>query len=157
MDVVFACPNCRQELAADAALSGTEIQCPACNVSLSIPAVDPANVRTSNPITSSAAAKEEKHFVVPVRDQPTEVLIQKANRPLEVAAKDEDKRIRVKTIKHTDCIEVGHDRYDEVVTEFLGRVGQENIISINSINYTHLDIGTQKLMTAYGVTIIYKG
>jgi DNA-directed RNA polymerase subunit RPC12/RpoP len=157
MDVVFTCPNCRQELAADATLSGTTIQCPACNVGITIPAVDPANVRTLNPIASSAAAKEEKHFVVPVHDQPTEVLIQKSNRPLEVAAKDEDKRIRVKTIKRTDCVEVGHDRYDEVVTEFLGKVGQENIISINSINYTHLDIGTQKLMTDYGVTVIYKG
>jgi len=157
MDVVFTCPNCRQELAADSTLSGTEIQCPACNVSITIPAVDPANVRAHNPIASSAAAKEEKHFVVPVHDSPSEVLIKKAARPLEVAAKDEDKRIRVKTIKRTECIEVGHDRYDEVVTEFLGKVGPENIISINTINYTHLDIGSQKLMTDYGVMVVYKG
>ena len=157
MDVVFTCPNCKQELAADATLSGTEIQCPACNVSISIPAADPANVRTHNPIASSAAAKEEKHFVVPVRDSPSEVLIQKPARPLEVAAKDEEKRIRIKTIRRTDCIEVGHDRFDEVVTTFLGKVGQENIISINTINYTHLDIGTQKLMTEFGVLIVYKG
>jgi hypothetical protein len=44
-----------------------------------------------------------------------------------------------------------------VVTNFLGKVGQENIISINTINYTHLDIGTQKLMTEFGVLIVYKG
>jgi len=157
MDVVFTCPNCKQELAADATLSGTEIQCPACNVSIAIPAVDPANVRTHNPIASSAAAKEEKHFVVPVHDAPSEVLIKKPARPLEVAAKDEEKRIRVKTIRRTDCIEVGHDRFDEVVTSFLGKVGQENIISISTVTYTNLDIGSQKLMTEFGVMIVYKG
>jgi len=157
MDVVFICPNCKQELEADASLAGTEIQCPACNVSIAIPAADPANVRTINPIVTSAAAKEEKHFVVPMRDEPTEVLIKKPARPLEVAARDEEKRIRVKTIRRTDCIEVGHDRFDEVVTEFLGKVGQENIVSINTVTYTALDIGTQKLMTEFGVLIVYKG
>ena len=119
MDVIFVCPNCRQELEADASLAGSQIACPTCNNNIAIPAPDPQNIRTHNPIASSAAAREEKHFVVPVRDQPTEVLIQKAARPLEVAARDEDKKIRVKTIRRTDCIEVGHDRFDEVVTEFL--------------------------------------
>ncbi len=157
MDVVFRCPNCKQELAADASLSGTEIQCPSCNVRIAIPAADPANVRTLNPIATSAAAKEEKHFVVPVHDEPTEMLIRKPARQLEVAAKDEEKRIRIKTIRRTDCIEVGHDRFDEVVTEFLGKVGHENIVSINTFNYTNLDIGTQKLMTEFGVLIVYKG
>ena len=68
-----------------------------------------------------------------------------------------DKKIRTKTIRHTDCIEVGHDRFDEVVSNFLGKIGQENIISINTVTYTHLDIGTQKLLTEFGVMIVYKG
>ena len=36
------------------------------------------------------------------------MLIEKPPPPLEVAAKESDKKIRIKTIRHTDCIEVGH-------------------------------------------------
>ena len=76
---------------------------------------------------------------------------------MEVAAKEGDKKIRVKTIKHTDCIEVGHDKFDEMLSAFLGKVGEGNVISISPINYTVLDIGTQKLMTEFGVLIVYRG
>ncbi len=134
MDVMFNCPNCRQELEADAALAGTQIQCPACSHLITIPEPDPATVKVMNPIASSAAAREEKHFSVPVHDTPTEVLIQKPPVPLEVAAKDSEKTLRIKTIRRTDCVEVGHDNFDKVVTEFLGKVGQDNIVSVNTIN-----------------------
>ena len=157
MDVTFVCPNCRQELEADASLAGTKIQCPACAHSISIPQADPATVKVTNPIASSAAAREERHFSVPVHDTPTEVLIQKPPPPLEVTAKDAEKLIRVKTIRRTDCMELGHDNFDKVVSEFLGKIGQENIISVNTLSYTHLDIGTQKLLTDFGVMIVYRG
>jgi hypothetical protein len=87
----------------------------------------------------------------------SESLIAKPLPPMEVAAKDSDKKIRVKTIKHTDCIEVGHDRFDEVLSNFLGKVGETNIISISPLTYTFLDIGTQKLLTEFGVLIVYRG
>jgi len=111
---------------------------------------------TVNPIASSAAAKVEMHLRVPVHKTPTQSLIEKPLVPLEVA-KDADKVIRIKTIRHTDCIEVGHDRFDEMVSNFLAKVGETNIISINTIGYTNLDIGTQKIMTEYGVLIVFKG
>jgi len=44
-----------------------------------------------------------------------------------------------------------------VVTNFLGRVGEPNVISITTLSYTHLDIGTQKLLTDFGVMIVYRG
>jgi len=157
MDVMFICPNCRQELEADAALAGTQIQCPACSHAITIPEPDPATVKVMNPIASSAAAREEKHFSVPVHDTPTEVLIHKPPAPLEVAGKDSEKTIRVKTIRRTDCVEVGHDNFDKFVTEFLGKIGQDNIVGVHVVNYTHLDIGTQKLLTDFGVLIIYRG
>ena len=97
------------------------------------------------------------HLRVPVHAAPTESLITKPLVPLEVAAKGTDKKIRVKTIRHTDCIEVGHDKFDEVVSNFLSRVGEANVISITALTYTTLDIGTQKLMTEFGVLIIYRG
>ena len=96
-------------------------------------------------------ALESAHAIAKVMDlAPDEI-------PLEVAAKETDKKIRSRTIRHTDCIEVGHDKYDEVVTNFLNKIGEANIINITPINYTNLDIGTQKLMTEYGVFIIYRG
>jgi hypothetical protein len=172
MDVIFNCPRCEQELAVDSSGAGTEINCPSCGEAITIPApqtivprpgAEPhpgvARIEATppvNPIASSAAAKVEMHLKVPVRKTPTETLIEKPPAPLEFA-KDESKKIRTKTIRHTDCIEVGHDKFDEVVTNFLGKVGEDNIVSINPINYTHLDIGTQKLMTEYGVFIVFKG
>ena len=172
MDVIFNCPHCEQELEVDSSGAGTEIECPSCGETIVIPAPDSARIRAApapvlppktgggqpvNPIASSAAAKEEKHFSVPVRDVPTEQLIGKPLPPLEVAALESDKKIRVKTIRHTDCVEVGHDRFDEIVTNFLGKVGEPNIVSINTLSYTHLDVGSQKLITDYGVMIVYKG
>jgi hypothetical protein len=44
-----------------------------------------------------------------------------------------------------------------VVTNFLTKVGEANIVGIHPINYTYLDIGTQKLMTEYGVLVVYRG
>jgi len=172
MDVIFNCPKCDQELAVDASGAGSEINCPSCGQSIVIPDAERTVARAGveplpgaprleshpiNPMASSAAAKVEMHLKVPVHKSPAASLIEKPLVPLEVAAKETDKKIKVKTIKHTDCIEVGHDRFDEVVTNFLGKVGEPNIISLTTLTYTHLDIGTQKLLTDFGVMIVYKG
>jgi hypothetical protein len=109
-----------------------------------------------NPIASSAAAKVEMHLRVPVH-KTSEMLIEKPLAPLEFAAKESDKKIKVKTIKHTDCIEVGHDKFDEVVSGFLSKVGETNVVNISPMTYTHLDIGSQKLMTDFAVMIVYRG
>lgn len=176
MDIIFNCPKCDQELEVDSAGAGTEIDCPACGETIVIPqpgtmgtrsAVDsePITNRTGtataaqpvNAIASSAAAKVELHLKVPVRSTKSESLIEKPLVPLEVAAKDTDKKIRIKSIRHTDCIEVGHDRFDDIVSQFLAKVGENNIINMSTFNYTNLDIGTQKLMTEYGLLIVYRG
>lgn len=171
MDLVFNCPNCEQELAVDSTAAGEEFDCPNCKEQITVPEAPPTpthatppaagqphiQVNPVNPISTSAAAKEEKHLKVPILAKTGDSLIGKALAPMEVAAKESDKKIRVKTIRHTDCVEVGHDRFDEVVSNFLVKVGQDHIITISPINYTNLDIGSQKLMTEYGVLIVYKG
>ena len=172
MDVIFNCPKCEQELAVDSTGAGTEISCPSCGEVIVIPTpelvvnrpgVDKApgaprvEVHPVNPIASSAAAKVEMHLRVPDHKTPAASLIVKPLVPLDAAAKETDKKIRVKTIKHTDCIEVGHDKFDEVVSNFLSKTGETNIVSITTLVYTHLDIGTQKLMTDYGVMVVYRG
>src|SRR5436190_8967444 len=170
MDVIFNCPKCEQELAVDSAGAGTQIDCPSCGEPITIPEPKPGirpsgndgapAARTephpSSPIAASAAARVEKHLRVPMH-KTTAVLIEKPLAPLDVAAKESDKKIKVKTIKHTDCIEVGHDKFDEVISNFLVKVGEPNVISITPLTYTHLDIGSQKLMTDFAIMVVYRG
>jgi hypothetical protein len=152
MDVLFTCPSCKQQLEADSSLSGTSINCPACTASIVIPDPDPANVKAS-----SNVLKEDKHFVVPTTAAPVQSLIEKPLPPLEVAARDSAPALRVKCIRRIDCVEVGKDHFDEVVTKFLQKIGETNVVSINSINYSHVELGSKALLNDYGVLIVYRG
>jgi len=153
MDVIFNCSHCDQELSVDAAGAGTTIECPSCGQKIVIPQPPHHPV---NPITTSAAAKEEKHFAVPVHANPTESLITKPLPPLEVAAKG-GVSLRVKSIRRSDCVEVGKDHFDEVVTRFLEKIGEANLVKIETFNYTHQDLATRDWVTDYGVLLIYRG
>jgi|SRR5277367_486524 len=167
MDLVFNCPKCQQELEVDASGAGEEISCPSCSAKIRIPepgnrpagATEEARLEAQpiNAIAASAAAKVERHLKVPVHDKPVEKLIGKAPVPIEVAAKQSDRQIRIKCIRHIDCVEVGHDKFDDVVSKALGQIGEQNIVSINTINYSHIDIASQKLLSDYGILIVYKG
>jgi hypothetical protein len=94
---------------------------------------------------------------VPQRDVPTENLIGKPLVPLEVAAKTTDKQLRVKTIRRSDCVEVGKDHFDEIVSQFLGRVGEAAIVTITPITYSHMDLASREWIADFGVVIIYRG
>ena len=165
MDIIFKCPNCEQELEVDASGAGSTLQCPNCFITITVPSQGSAGTvpapahspMTAGGVPATNLPHEDKHFSVPVHEAPSEALIQKAHRPLEVAAKESDKRMRIKTIKRTDCLEVGKDHFDERVSEFLERVGQPNVISINTINYSMIDMSTHALLNDYGVMIVYKG
>ena len=169
MDIIFNCPNCEQELAVDSTGAGSDIECPSCHETITIPAQStkgapaaapadaPALSLAPSTISSSAAAKVEMHLKVPVRDTPGERLIVKAKPPLEAVARGAGKQMRSHTIKHGACVESGHDKFDEVVAKFLNEVGEPNIIAMHTISYTFLDIGTQKLLNDYGLMVIYRG
>ena len=157
MDMIFSCPSCKQQLEAETSMAGNEIACPSCGATMVIPEPNVQNIR-ADPISASAGAKEDHHFSVPVHDKPTEALIKKTSPPLEVAARaDGEKRLRVKCIRRTDCVEVGHDRFDEIVSDLLEKIGEKNIVSITPISYTHVDLGSRQLMTDFGVMLVYKG
>jgi len=158
MDITFTCPNCKQQLEAPTSLAGSAINCPACNHQLIIPEVDPANLRVAAGSEDGNAARlEEKHFVVPVSEKPTESLIHKPLPPLEVAARlDGQKEMRVRCIRHSDCVEVGKDKFDDIVSEFLNKVGEGNVINVNTFNYEHLDLGTRQMVTDYGIMVLYR-
>ena len=170
MDIVFNCPHCEQELAVDNSGAGSEIQCPSCGEKIMIPAeaTPPApesapagavggGSQASHTIASSAAAKIEMHLKVPVRDKPGEVLIAKPKPPLEAVARGADKKVRVRTIRHANCIEAGHDKFDEKAAEFLNEVGEANLVGIHMVGYTHFDVGTQKIVEDYGILVVYRG
>jgi len=172
MDIIFNCPHCEQEMAVDSSGAGSEIQCPACGQKIMIPAAatpPPHEASPASPapaghtdtshqhtISSSAAAKVEMHLKVPVRDKPGEVLIAKPKQ-VEAVNKGANKKIRMRTIRHATCIESGHDKFDERVTEFLNQIGEADIVSIHIIAYTHFDVSIQKMMDDYGVLIVYRG
>jgi len=164
MDIIFDCPKCGQELAVDSAGAGTEIECPSCSETITIPqeSTKPASGGTiitgqpTNPIASSAAAKIEKHLKVPLRDKPGEFLIKKVQ-PQAITAKDAAKKVRIHTIRHAGCVEFGHDKFDEKATEFLNEIGEANLIGVHIVNYAFLDIGTQKIMTDFGMVVVYRG
>lgn len=160
MDIVFKCPHCQTELEVEASAAGESIPCPACNREIRIPAAPATSAATPPPPPrppSTAATPAEKKFSVPVSDKPVEPLIRKALPSLEAQSRIEGKKlIRLKTIRHSDCKEVGQDKFDTVVTEFLNKIGEENIISITPINYSYVEMGTQKLITDFGMAIIYR-
>ncbi len=159
MDINFKCRHCEQDLSVDATGAGSEIQCPACGGTLVIPTASPGTLTPHiiNPIATSAAAREgEKHFAVPQHEAAAESLISKPLKPLEAAA-HEGIRLRIKCIRHFDCVEVGKDHFDEVLTNFLNKVGEPNIIKIDTFNYSHRDLETRDWVMDYGVFILYKG
>ena len=157
MDINFKCPHCNQELSVDESNAGSETQCPACNGHIVIPSASTAGPPNLNPMASSAAAKEHKHFAVPQHDKKdAEALIAKPLKPLDVAAK-EGVSVRVKTLRHSDHIEVGKDHFDEHLSKFLNEIGEANIIKLEPIVYTHQDLASRQWITDYGMLIVYRG
>lgn len=162
MDIVFNCTNpaCNTEMAIDVAGAGSEIECPNCGRMLVVPQPTPENTQQSASAPAAAAGskatKEEKHFAVPQRST-SDALIKKAKPSLEVAAKEADRKLRVKTIKHGECQEVGKDRFDEIVTDCVQKIGQENIVAIHPVSYSHFDVNIRQVLSDFGVVIIFKG
>lgn len=162
MDIIFKCSNCEQELEVDASGAGSVIECPACSKTITVPVPEPPpapeEAAPPTPPPAEPPVKEAKHFAVPVHGEAAAALIQKPSaRPLDIIAKEGDKTLRIKTFKRTDCQEVGKDHFDEIVSAFLHKVGQLNIVSVNPINYSYQELSSRAILTDYGVMIIFKG
>jgi hypothetical protein len=155
MDINFKCPHCSQDLTVDASGAGIQIECPACHQTLTVPAAQQEG-KVLNPIMASAGAREVKHFVVP-HDKVADVPIEKPKPTLEASAKETDRKLRVKTIRRSDCVEVGKDRFDDIVSLALDKIGEANIKSITPLTYTHQDLASRQWITDFGVLIVYVG
>ena len=64
--------------------------------------------------------------------------------------------VRVKSFKRTEFIEIGRDRFDDAVSQALTAIGVENIISVLPLNYEHIDIASEKIVTDFGIIVVYK-
>lgn len=157
MDIVFKCEHCNQELSVDESGAGVEIQCPSCGQSIVVPA-PPQPLPSGEARSPLLPPREEKHFKVPTYEKaPPVATIGKPNKPLDVAAKETDKKIRVKTIRHSDHIEVGRDLFDDHVSELLQKIGETNIISVQPFVYTHMELASRQWISDYGIMIVYRG
>ena len=70
--------------------------------------------------------------------------------------KDEDddevaSPLMIRTFRQLDCVVRGKNRFDDMVSNFLGEVGRENVISVTPINYTN----KAENVNDYGVIIYY--
>ena len=162
MDIIFNCPHCGLNLEVDQDAAGQQFDCPTCQKTVTVPAAPVPSAKSTPPAPtpsgpSGLETRDEKRMAVPVSQKPIGSLIQKPNKSLELAAKESKPGLRVKTIRPSDCKEAGHNKFDEVVSDFLNKVGDQALVSITPINYSYLDIGTQKLLADFGVMVIYRG
>jgi DNA-directed RNA polymerase subunit RPC12/RpoP len=176
MDVVFNCSSCEQELAVDEAASGEPIQCPSCSTTVIVPPRDQNRLEEAKPMVAVPAmtstgpvvpsaspsppppAPEPAHrqLSVPQHQGPSEKLLKKAEAVVVVDTGPKVKHLRTKCIKRGMCVEVGHDRFDEVVADFIQKVGDDNVVSINPLSYGAMDT-TGHMLPDYGVMIVYRG
>jgi hypothetical protein len=164
MDINFACPNCNVLLTADDSMVGDEIQCPQCNLTFNVPegtpappppAIDPVQEMLAASSVPEERTRQKVTLTLPSTGPKTSALIEKANKPLEVAAKLGISFV-VRTIRRSECIVNGKDRFDDMVAEVLSGVGEGSLHSISPISYSYVDKASQMALMDYGVMIIYK-
>lgn len=160
MDITFNCPGCGVSLEVESEAAGQQFDCPSCQRPITVPGAagaPPAAAAAPKPASAPIApAKPEKRFAVPVTQAPVESLILKPNKSLDALSRETKPGLRVKTIRHSDCKEVGRDKFDEIVSEFLSKIGDSAVVSITPINYSYVDMATQKLITDFGVMVVYR-
>lgn len=155
MDISFSCEHCGQELEVDSTAAGSMVECPSCAREIQIPEPATTGIAVAPP-RAPEPPKEAPKFVVPQRETPAEALISKPNKPLEVAAKEDERKLRVKTFRHSDYVELGGDHFDEEVSRFLQLVGQDNLIKIDHISYSAKD-PDGNFFPDYGIFIVFRG
>jgi len=152
-DFTFNCPFCQLELSIDESGIGQEIECPGCKEVLIIPA--PSGQTT-------VEAEEERAPFIPQGNLPEAKIIKNAAKSLNIAAKTVEQH-RVKTFRHHEHVRDGKDSFDETVSAFIGKLGDDKVIGLEVFQYTSLTVqkdGEGKETTVptseFGVLVHYK-
>lgn len=149
MDFNFNCPFCNLALTIDETGAGSEIACPGCKEVLIIPSPEESGGYVA-PAEEGAGS-----LTIPLPHASTEAKIVKPNKALDVAAKTL-KKARLKTFRHAECVKDGKDHFDETVSEFLQKTGDDNVVSVHPVQYSHTPKDATQSQTDYGVVIVYK-
>lgn len=155
MDIVFNCPFCNQELSVDETGAGAEIPCPSCSEVLLVPSSEFSNLVTTPSESPEPTPNKDTRSIARAAESSAPAQILKPNRPLDATAKG-DKKPRLKTFRRQDFIKDGKDRFDEAVTEFLQKVGSDNVVSAHPISYSYVAKEGGQVLTDYGVIVIYR-
>jgi len=146
-DFTFACPFCNLELSVDESNAGHEVECPGCNEVLIIP-------------TPAQAAGADPSMLSPDEIANAEIIKPKA-RPLDIAAKI-SKSLKIKTFRHHEFMKDGKDDFDAEVSKFISSIIEDDIVSINPIQYSHVesvkvdDKESERVIAQYGIMVVYK-
>ncbi len=150
MELNFNCPQCHQELTADEAMLGVEIECPSCGEAILIegePAAEHAGYEEHyDPGTLEGAPSEPRApIAIPTSAASSDMIKKPKAKRLEVAAKEEMK-VLCRTILYSS---VGKDaaKYDEAVAQAMLEIGRPHIVSTHPVNPGEGD---------FGLTIIYE-
>jgi DNA-directed RNA polymerase subunit RPC12/RpoP len=158
MDIVFNCPECRQELEVDESGAGSEIECPECGANITIPEPSPVNIRAvpASAATPGATEAREKHLKLPVGKK-SSVMIERPKATLETQARGLDKKLKVKTFRRGDyTTEVNH-AFDAAVSDFLASLDDHAIHSVAPLHYSRVDAASRQVLNDYGVMVVYRG
>ena len=149
MYVSFNCPKCNQDLEVEKSMVGEQIECPTCAELLTIP--------DGNQVPPPAPPPKEKHsHSVPVREGSAEMLLKKKTAAEPADAAPHPKQFRIRCIKRINCVEVGHDLFEDKVAKAIEKIGDENVVSLHPISYGYMDT-VGHMLPDYGVMIVYKG
>jgi DNA-directed RNA polymerase subunit RPC12/RpoP len=156
MDIVFNCPECRQELEVDESGAGSQIDCPECGAAITIPEPSPVNIRAvPGPANPGATQAREKHLTVPVGKK-APALIERPKATLETQAKGLDKKLKVKTFRRSDHTTEPNSAFDKAVSDFLASLDDHSIHTLVPVHYSHVDAATGQVLNDYGVMVIYR-
>jgi len=119
----------------------------------------PATETTGESDAAETADEPEKpKFTGPFRyvskDDEEEGPVDEIEQLLGQKNKEEDEvasPLMIRTFRQLDCVVRGKNRFDDMVSTFLGEVGRENVISVTPINYTN----KAENVNDYGVIIYY--
>jgi hypothetical protein len=143
MDISFSCPHCNLQLEIDDSASGSEIQCPSCKGSLIVP---------------THAGGGEGHPRGPLSlpsGGATAQIMKPSAKSLETAAKG-DKKLKIKTFRHHDCVKEGKDRFDEMISYFLQKLDDGDLVVLHTIQYEYLPKDATQPVRDYGVVVVYR-
>lgn len=163
MNVVINCPNCSQEMIIDEAGVGEAVDCPACSKEFVIPEGRPEEevrkereaAEGKHEASKKEAPKKEEKKTMPSKEELAALLpgAQRGKAAANLAA--DAPGIKVKTIQHHLCIDMGKDLFDAQVAKILNSIPRENIVNVSPLSYSYKD-SSGDIIADYGVMVIYE-